>query len=285
METGFLPAHKLLRASCVVLGLAAGLGAAHADGSLERVKGAGEVRIGTTQEPPYAIIAPDGKLSGAALDLNRTIFEKMGIPAIRGESIDFGGLIPGVQARRFDAVSMGLMIRPQRCKAVLFSQPDLCTAEGFAVKKGNPLGLTNYQDLVKGTTRIAVCGSCIEERRALEVGVPRERLVLASDAFNAIKMLQTGRVDVVAWPDATLKDIVSKLGDDALEVVSPVEGEPISCSGVAFNIADRELRDEYDRVFAELKASGEFAKIVEPYGFDPALAIAADRDTICEGKN
>lgn len=273
-----------IKGTVAALLLAVGAVSVHAEGGVDRLKSAGQVKIGTTQEPPYAIIAPDGKLSGAALDLNKVIFEKLGVKNVTAETIDFGGLIPGIQAKRFDAVSMGLMIRGPRCKAVLFSQPDLCTAEGFAVKKGNPLSLSSYNDLVKGSTKIAVCGSCIEERRALEVGVPRDRLVVASDAFNAIKMLQAGRVDAVAWPDATLKSIIKTLNDSELEVVSPVQGEPISCSGVAFNQGDRDLRDAYDTAFAELKASGEFAKIVEPYGFDPQLTLAATRDQHCGGE-
>lgn len=273
-----------VRASLAALLIAIGATSVQAQGAVERLKKAEEVKIGTTQEPPYAIISPDGKLSGAALDLNKVIFEKLGVKKVTAETIDFGGLIPGIQAKRFDAVSMGLMIRGPRCKAVLFSQPDLCTAEGFAVKKGNPLGLGSYTDLVKGTTKIAVCGSCIEERRALEVGVPRDRLVVASDAFNAIKMLQAGRVDAVAWPDATLKSIIKTLNDSELEVVSPVKGEPISCSGVAFNQADRDLRDAYDVIFAELKTSGEFAKIVEPYGFDAKITMAETRETHCAGE-
>lgn len=255
--------------------------AVHADDSLDQVKKAGTVNVGIAQEPPYAFITPEGKISGASIDLNRAIFKKMGLGELKAETTDFAGLIPGVQARRFDMISTGLLIRPARCEAVLFSQPDLCTGEGFAVKKGNPLGLKSYEDVKAGTARLAVCGSCAEEKRALELGVPRDRLVIASDAFNAIKMLQAGRVDAVAWPDATLVDIVNTLKDEELEVFSPVRGEPVSCSGVAFNKDAHAFRDAYDVAFAELKASGEYAKIVSPYGFDPALALAADRDQYC----
>ena len=35
-------------------------------------------------------------------------------------------------------VSAGLFIKPERCAAVIFSEPDLCDVEAFAVKKGNP---------------------------------------------------------------------------------------------------------------------------------------------------
>jgi polar amino acid transport system substrate-binding protein len=258
--------------------------AVHADDSLEQVKKAGTVNVGIAQEPPYAFITSEGKVTGASIDLNRAIFKKMGLGELKAETTDFAGLIPGIQARRFDIISTGLIIRPARCEAVLFSQPDLCTGEGFAVKKGNPLGLKSYDDVKAGTARLAVCGSCAEEKRALELGVPRDRLVIASDAFNAIKMLQAGRVDAVAWPDATLTDIINTLKDEELEVFSPIQGEPVSCSGVAFNKDARAFRDAYDVAFAELKASGEYAKIVSPYGFDPALTLATNRDQYCGGK-
>ncbi len=235
----------------------------HADDSLEQIKKAGTINVGIAQEPPYAFITPEGKVTGASIDLNRAVFAKMGLGELKAETTDFAGLIPGVQARRFDIISTGLIIRPARCEAVLFSQPDLCTGEGFAVKKGNPLGLKSYEDVKAGKARLAVCGSCAEEKRALSIGVPRDQLVIASDAFNAIKMLQAGRVDAVAWPDATLADIINTLKDDGLEVFSPVQGEPVAAT-VSIGIACEErsrgelssLVQRADRALYQAKADG-----------------------------
>ena len=41
----------------------------------------------------------------------------------------------------------------------------------------------------------------------------------------------------------------------------------IGCAGAAFNMNDIEFRGEYNRALAKLKATGEFAAIIEPYGF------------------
>ncbi|MDQ0470639.1 ectoine/hydroxyectoine ABC transporter substrate-binding protein EhuB [Labrys wisconsinensis] len=258
---------------------------AQADEALDRLQKAGTVTIGLAQEPPYTILSPGGEPSGAAVDVARAVFAKLKVGKVSADVVDWGALIPGLQARRFDIVSTGLIIKPQRCAAIRFSEPDLCTTEGFAVRKGNPHALTTYQDLVKSDVRVAVCGGCAEQKRALDLGVPNDRLIIATDAFNAISMLQAGRVDVVAWPDLTLSATLDKIGDAGLEVVAPIKGEPISCAATAFNREDRELRDAYDAALAELKKSGEFAKIVEPYGFNAALAIGASRDEICQAKN
>ena len=48
-------------------------------------------------------------------------------------------MIPGLQARRYDLVSGGLFINPKRCGAILFSEPVLCTEEGFLVKEDGSL--------------------------------------------------------------------------------------------------------------------------------------------------
>jgi len=247
-----------------------------------RTKGA---VLGLAEEPPYATFSADGKLSGAAADLTVAVLKKMGIEKVTPKVTDWGSLIPGVQAHRFDLVSTGLYIKPARCKAVLFSQPDVCTSEGFAVKKGNPLNLTTFQDLKKQGVRVGVCGGCAEEKRALEVGVARDQLVTLSDAFNGMEMLKAGRIDVVIWPDATLASTISKMKAQDLEVVSPLKGEPLQCSGVVFNAGDRSFRDEYDKMLAEMKRNGEFDTIISPYGFNPAFAKSVTRDVLCEGPN
>ena len=45
------------------------------------------------------------------------------------------------------------------------------------------------------------------------------------------------------------------------------------------------LRDAYDKALAELKKSGEFAKIIEPYGFSAKLAMSTTREKLCGGPN
>jgi polar amino acid transport system substrate-binding protein len=64
--------------------------------------------------------------------------------------------------------------------------------------------------------------------------------------------------------------------------VTPVENTPIYCAGAAFNKNDADLRDAYDRVLAEMKESGEFAKIVEPYGFPVEAASKVTREELCK---
>jgi polar amino acid transport system substrate-binding protein len=278
---------KLLRGAVAasVLAVAAGLlssGPAQAAGKLEQLRKQGFARIAIANEPPWTEVKADGKVTGAAPEVARAVFAKLGVPEIVASISEYGAMIPGLQARRFDAVAAGLFIKPERCKAVLFSQPDLCDAESFAVKKGNPMGFTSYADIAKSkTAKVGAPGGGTEERLALEAGVPRDRVIVVPDAQSGIKMLQSGRIDVYALPILSISDLLAKANDPNLEMYAPVKNTPVYCAGAAFRKGDEDLRDAYDKALAELKKSGEFAKIVEPFGFSGEAPNLTSRKKLC----
>ncbi|MEK0084592.1 ectoine/hydroxyectoine ABC transporter substrate-binding protein EhuB [Benzoatithermus flavus] len=283
------PRRLLASVALAVLGAAtlavAGTAPAKAEDALERVRKQGFARIAIANEPPWTEIKPDGKVAGAAPDLAREIFKRLGVPDIQASVSEYGAMIPGLQARRFDIVDAGLFIKPERCRAVIFSEPNLCDAEAFAVKQGNPKKLVSYADINSSGAKVGVPGGGTEERLALAAGVPRDRVVVVPDGQSGIKMLQDGRIDAYALPALSINDLVKRANDAQLEVVTPVKDTPIFCAGAAFNKQDEALRDAYDKVLAEMKKSGDFAKIVAPYGFPAEAASLTTREKLCEGPN
>src|SRR5690606_24880902 len=160
--------------------------------------------------------------------------------------------------------------------------PILCDAEALAVKKGNPLKFESYEDIANNPdAKVGAPGGGTEERLALEAGVPRDRVIVVPDGQSGIKMLQDGRIDAYSLPVLSINDLLEKAKDPNLEVVAPVKGAPVYCDGAAFRKADTALRDAFDKVLAEMKESGEFAKIIEPYGFSAAAAMATTREKQC----
>jgi polar amino acid transport system substrate-binding protein len=253
--------------------------------TLEELKEQGFARIAIANEPPWTAVTSDGKVSGAAPDLARAVLQKMGVKDIVASISEYGAMIPGVQARRFDMVAAGLFIKAERCAAVAFSEPDLCDAESFMIKKGNPMGLKSFADIAKAGARVGVVGGGTEEKLAIEAGVARDKVIVVPDPQSGSKMLQDGRIDAYALPVLSISDLLKKAGDPNLEIFAPVVGTPIFCAGVAFRKQDAALRDAYDTVLAEMKTSGEFAKIVEPYGYSAAAAMQTNREKLCGGPN
>ena len=97
-------------------------------------------------------------------------------------------------------------------------------------------------------------------------------------------MLQDGRIDAYSLPVLSINDLVKKANDPNLEVIAPVINTPVYCDGAAFNKEDVALRDAFDVELKKLKESGEFAKIIEPYGFSAAAAMSTSRDKLCAAK-
>lgn len=262
--------------------LVAASGPATAEDSLATLKGQGFVRIGIANEPPYTAVKPDGTVTGAAPEVARAVFKRLGVPDVVASISEYGAMIPGLQAKRFDAVTAGLFMKPERCRAVAYSEPILCDAEAMAVKKGNPLGLASYEDIAKNSkAKIGAPGGGTEEKLALQAGVPRDRVIVVPDGQSGIKMLQDGRIDAYSLPVLSINDLLQKANDAGLESIAPVKGAPVYCDGAAFRKNDTSLRDAFDKVLAEMKQSGEFAKIVEPYGFSAEAAKSTSRDKLC----
>lgn len=267
------------------VGVAGDWSSAQAEGTLERLRKQGFARIAIANEPPWTQVTAGGKVTGAAPEVARAVLKKLGVKDVVASISEYGAMIPGLQAGRFDLVAAGLFLKPKRCAAVLFSQPDLCDAEAFMVKKGNPLGLMTYKDLVTKKAKVGVPGGGTEEKLALAAGVPRGNVIVVPDGQSGVKMLQSGRIDVYALPTLSLVALQKKAKDPNIEIVGPVKGVPVYCAGAAFRKSDTAFRDAYDKALKELKTSGEFKTIVSKFGFPAEAPDLTSREKLCGGKN
>lgn len=263
--------------------IAGSIGSASAD-TLEKLREQGYATVAVANEPPYSDVKGDGYVTGAAPDVARAVMKKLGVPELKAQVVAYGSMIPALLARRVDMATSGLYIKPKRCESIIYSEPDLCGAEAFAVKKGNPHNILTYEDIGKNPdVTMTTCAGCAEEAYALERGVSADQIKVFTDPPSGIKMLQQGRVDVFALSGLGTQDLLRKFNDPDLELIMPVKGVPMGCAGAAFNPEDTAFRDAYDQALKELKDSGEFAKIIEPYGFSTEATLAVKRDDFCPG--
>ena len=271
-------------ASALATMLAAGPVSA-GDDKLQELKDQGFARVAIANEPPFTAVAADGKVSGAAPDVAREVFKRLGVNEIVASISEYGAMIPGLQAHRHDVITAGLFMKPERCAAVAYSEPVLCDAEAMLVKKGNPKGFKSYEDVAKdASATIGAPGGGTEEKLALNAGVPRERVIVVPDGQSGLKMVQDGRIDAYSLPVLSINDLMKKANDPNLEVIAPVLGAPVYCDGAAFNKNDTALRDAFNVELAKMKESGDFAKIIEPYGFSAAAAMSTTTEKLCSAK-
>src|SRR3546814_17793154 len=89
--------------------------------SLQDIKDRGQVRIAVANEIPYGYMDLKGQAKGVGPDVAKHIMEQLGIKKIEWITTNFGYLIPGLRAKRFDMVAAEMAILPQRYKECMFS--------------------------------------------------------------------------------------------------------------------------------------------------------------------
>jgi ABC-type amino acid transport substrate-binding protein len=83
----------------------------------------GTLTVGMSlQFKPQAYLDAKGKPAGYDVVLMRTLAKQMGVK-LDIKNLDFNGLIPGLVAKKFDMVSVGLSATPERRKSISFSRP------------------------------------------------------------------------------------------------------------------------------------------------------------------
>jgi polar amino acid transport system substrate-binding protein len=260
-----------------------------AETTLERIQREGIARVGFSNEAPFAFAAAEG-VTGSAPEILRAVFAEAGVTQLEGVLVEFSGLIPGLVANRFDVIGAGMFVRPARCEQVNFGDPEYALGEGLAVAAGNPKGLTKLQDFVDQGARLGLVTGAAEVEYADIAGVPKEQQVIFPDGPTAIAGLQSGQVDAVMLTTLSINDLVTKSGDPNIEFATMSE-QPVDADGnpavgygaMAFRQEDDDLRLFYNEQLAELKASGELLRIMEPFGFSEAEMTDVKATDICPG--
>ena len=239
--------------------------------SLEEIQENGYIRIAVANEIPYGYVTPNNEAKGAGPDIAKLIMDRLGVKEIRWVTTNFGSLIPGLKADRFDMVAAEMAILPQRCTEVHFSEPNTSYGEGLLVAKGNPENLHKYEDFSDNQLKVAIMAGAdqLEMMQALEVD--DSRMVTIANNADAISTISTGRAAAYAATSLTVSELASM--SDRVEAASDftdpvVDGETVrSWGGFTFALNSTDLRDAVNKELLEIKKTEEWKDILTGYGF------------------
>lgn len=273
--------------------LAAG-GAAAAETASARILREKKLSIGIHNRTPWGLRGPDGQATGFHPDLVRAAFAPLGVTSIEFTISDFGALIPGLVANRFDIVASGLGITPERCQVVAFSDPDLSIGDAILVNKGNPYKIHSYTDVAANPkVKIGASRGSANGRNAAQSGIPESQLLLFQNTESTVAALKAGRVDVITFSSPTVIGLLEDPNITGVERALPFKGyikpngrENALYSAVAFRQSDLDLRDLYNKRLIEMKADGSLAALMKKYGFsDSEKAPELTQQQICRGED
>lgn len=253
---------------------------------LDRLRAQGVARLGIAGEVPFGYIDKNGELTGEAPELAKVIFKRLGVDRVQPVPTEFGSLIPGLASQQFDIVAAGMYINPDRCQQVIFSDPDYQMLDAFIVRKGNPLDLHDYKDVVAKKAKFATGTGYAEIAYAVEAGYKESDILIVPDQVAGLNAVEAGRVDVFAGTALTVREVVKKSAKtEATKAFQPiVDGEPhTDGGGFAFRPTETNLRDAFNVELQKLKKSGELLRILKPFGFTEDEMTDLTAKELCGG--
>ena len=270
---------KRLLVACAALGLAA---SAHA-ATLDTIKENSRIRIGYANETPFAFTETDGRVTGESPEIAKVIFEKMGIKQVDGVLTEWGSLIPGLRAGRFDVIAAGMYITPARCKQVIFTDPQYALPDTLLVAKGNPKNLHSYADVAGNPdVKLAIMAGTVNLAYARDSGVKDAQILQVPDTTAQLQAVRAGRADAAVGTQLTMKGLARK-GGEKVEAISDFTDDPAHTGygALAFRPEDKDLRDAVNAELKRWLGSEEHLKTVEPFGFDRSNVTEKTAAELC----
>jgi polar amino acid transport system substrate-binding protein len=257
--------------------------------TLEKIREEGKITVGFAGEEPYSFTDDSGELTGATIALHREIFGNLGVEEVEGVLVEWDALIPGLNAGRFDAISAGMSILPERCEQADFGDPEIMYTTAFLVPEGNPNDLHDMQDVAESGVTFAAMSGAIEQGYADKLGI--ETMIVASpeDGLDAVV---SGRADVYALTGISLRAMAERNADAPVEVtesfVAVIDGvEQVGAGATVFRKGDDELREAYNEELAKIVGDpAEYERVLGPFGFTDAERPPEDITTemLCAGE-
>jgi polar amino acid transport system substrate-binding protein len=248
--------------------------------------------IGIHNRAPWGYRDTDGNVVGLHPDIARAALMPLGADGFDFVVADFGALIPGLLAQRFDLVASGVAITPARCQQVIFSEPDVAVGDGLLVMKGNPLNLHGYADITRNPDARLGGGRGTENmKNALAAGVPEGQMLYFPNNEAVVSAMLAGRVDAATLSAPSVAGIMADKHIEGIERALPFQGlvkangkPALLYTAMVFRQDETALRDAYNGRLAAIKQDGTLRQILGRYGFsDDDVAPPVSTEDICAG--
>ncbi|WP_160725397.1 transporter substrate-binding domain-containing protein [Bacillus sp. USDA818B3_A] len=217
-----------------------------------------KVGVDTTY-PPFEY-KEGNEYKGIDIDLINAIAKNQGFK-IELNPMDFGGIIPAMQANQLDVAIAGMSITDERKKVVDFSTPYFDAGLTVVVQKDNS-SIKSVNDLKGKTVAVkkGTTGAKYAQDNASKLGI---KVVQFNDSPAMFQEVSNGNADAliedypvisyaIAQKDLGLKIVGDRLNGDQYGI-AVLKGQ------------NKDLIEKINKGLAELKKDGTYDKIVKTY--------------------
>jgi octopine/nopaline transport system substrate-binding protein len=246
-----------------------------------------EIKIATEGAyEPWNFTGPDGKLQGFEIDLANDLCGRMKVKCTIVAQ-DWDGLIPSLNAKKFDAIMASMIVTPKRLEVISFSKPYASTAAAFMVQKDGPLanlpGTGTVVDLNGDSATLDAALKPLEG--ALKGSNVGAQVSTANVAFldkyfkGTLKTreyktteqhdldLQAGRIDAVVAQKTALTATLSKADFKDYKIAGPTFTGGVFGQGIGAGLRkdDTALKAMFDAAIEAAKADGTIDKLAKKW--------------------
>ncbi|ANB92221.1 ABC transporter substrate-binding protein [Moraxella ovis] len=227
----------------------------NADATKADAPAARELKIATEAAyPPFNDTAPDGKIIGFDVDVINAVCAEINAKC-EIVAQDWEGLIPGLNANKYDAIIAGMSITPERLEQVDFSEPYFSNTIVWLSKTDGSFDPNNIKNTILGGQRSTTGAAYIAEKYD---GKDGNTVQLYDTYMNAYLDLKAGRNAAVMAEKVSAAEWL-KQGQEGFGLV----GEEIDNNdnlGIAVRKGDA-LKEDINAALAKLKESGKLAEL------------------------
>lgn len=251
-----------------------------ADPLSDKINAGDPIRLGFATAIPWAYPGDAGEPLGFVNALTLVVLDEMGITNYETSVNEWSGLIPGLQANRYDIITGGMYILKSRCDNISFSDPIGLFGDAFLVPAGNPMNIHTYQDIItSGATLVTGAGFNTVEAARKE-GVPDSQMMLVAGEVEILAAMRAGRADAAIQTFFGAMEHMDKT-DGQFDVTDPAD-LPVwtqNWVGIGMRHEDTDFLAAFNVALASVIGNEAWMEATAPYGYTEFQLPGADAST------
>ncbi|MGE4519526.1 MAG: transporter substrate-binding domain-containing protein [Desulfobacteraceae bacterium] len=206
---------------------------------------------------PFEFKNSEGVFTGFDVELWDAIAKDLGLD-YKWQTMDFNGIIPGLQSKSIDAAIAAITIKSQREKVVDFSYPYYDAGLAILVRADNK-DIKSIDDL---NGKVIATKLATTSADYLKKHVKAKDVKLLPSTDNLIMELITGGADAVFFDSPPLMYYATNQGKGKVKITGPIyEGQSY---GIAFPQGS-DLREKVSITILKFKEDGTYDKLYEKW--------------------